>query len=91
MKKILITTALVLGFGLFSLPAFAGGYVVNGHAASPAEAQALAVNGVQQGNWVVNGFGIAPADHASFETRLPAETAGPGKKCYYVLDVLLCD
>jgi hypothetical protein len=91
MKKTLIATALILGFGLFSTPSFAGGYVVNGHAASPAEAQALAANGVRQGNWVVNGYGIAPADHASFETRAPVETATAGKKCYYVLDVLLCD
>jgi hypothetical protein len=91
MKKTLFTVALVLGFGLFSAPSFAGGYVVNGHAASPAEAQALASNGVRLGNWVVNGYGIAPADRASFETRAPAETAGSGKKCYYVLDVLLCD
>jgi hypothetical protein len=95
MKKTLITTALglglVLGFGLFSAPSFAGGYVVNGHAASPAEAQALAANGVRQGNWVVNGYGIAPANHASFETRATAETVPSGKKCYYVLDVLLCD
>ena len=91
MKKTLITSALVLGFGLFSAPAFASGYVVNGHAASPAEAQALASTGVRQGNWVVNGYGIAPADHASFQTEATAETGGTGKKCYYVLDVLLCD
>jgi hypothetical protein len=92
MKKTLTAIALILGFGLFSVPSFAAtGYVVNGRAASPAEAQALADNGVHQGNWVVNGYGIAPADHASFETRTPAETASSGKKCYYVLDVLLCD
>ncbi len=91
MKKTLTAIALVLGFGLSSAPSFATGYVVNGRAASPAEAQALAANGVQQGNWVVNGYGVAPADRTSFETRLPAETASSGKKCYYVLDVLLCD
>jgi hypothetical protein len=92
MKKTLTAIALVLGFGLFSAPGFAAtGYVVNGHAASPAEAQALAADGVQKGNWVVNGYGIAPADHAAFETRVAADTASSGKKCYYVLDVLLCD
>ena len=91
MKKTLTAIALILGVGLFSAPSFAAtGYVVNGRAASPAEAQALADNGVHQGNWVVNGYGIAPADHASFETRT-AETASSGEKCYYVLDVLLCD
>jgi hypothetical protein len=92
MKTTLTALVLILGFGLFSAPSFAAtGYVVNGRAASPAEAQALAANGVQKGNWVVNGYGIAPADHASFDSRTPAETASSGKKCYYVLDVLLCD
>ena len=88
MKQILITAALALGLGLLSTPSFAGGYVVNGHAASPAEAQHLVASGVQPGTWVVNGYGIAPAEHASFT----AEATEPsGKKCYYVLDVLLCD
>ena len=46
-------------------------------------------SGVQQGAWVVNGYGIAPAEHASFTA--PATTEPSGKTCYYVLDVLLCD
>ena len=87
MKQTLITAALALGLGLLSTPSFAGGYVVNGHAASPAEAQHLIASGIQQGAWVVNGYGIAPAEHASFT---PAAEPG-GEKCYYVLDVLLCD
>ena len=89
MKQTLITAALALGLGLLSTPTFAGGYVVNGHAASPAEAQHLIASGIQQGAWVVNGYGIAPAERASF-TAAPA-TEASGKKCYYVLDVLLCD
>jgi hypothetical protein len=89
MKQTLITIALALGLGFLNTPSFAGGYTVNGHAASPAEAQALVASGVQQGAWVVNGYGIAPAEHASFNT--PAAPAITGKKCYYVLDVLLCD
>jgi hypothetical protein len=88
MKQTLITTALALGLGFLSTPSFASGYVVNGHAASPAEAQQLVASGVQQGAWVVNGFGIAPAEHASFNA--PA-TEPSGQKCYYVLDVQLCD
>ena len=90
MTKTLITTALALGLGLLSTPSFAAGsYIVNGHAASPAEAQHLVANGVQQGAWVVNGYGIAPAaERASFTS---ASTEPSGKKCYYVLDVLLCD
>jgi hypothetical protein len=90
MAKTLITTALALGLGLLGTPSFAAGsYIVNGHAASPAEAQHLVASGVQQGAWVVNGYGIAPAaDRASFA---PASTEPSGQKCYYVLDVLLCD
>jgi hypothetical protein len=88
MTKTLITTALALGLGLLSTPSFATGYIVNGHAASPAEAQHLVASGVQQGAWVVNGYGIAPAEHASFT---PPATEPGGKQCYYVLDVLLCD
>jgi len=42
MKKTLVATVLALGLGLLGSPAFAGGYVVNGHAASPAEIQLLA-------------------------------------------------
>jgi hypothetical protein len=39
---------------------------------------------------VVNGYGIAPAaERAGFTT--PASTEPSGQKCYYVLDVLLCD
>ena len=87
MTKTLITTALALGLGLLSTPSFAAGsYVVNGHAASPAEAQHLVANGVQQGDWVVNGYGIAPAAFTA-----SASTEPSGQKCYYVLDVLLCD
>jgi hypothetical protein len=90
MKQILITTALALGLGFLSAPSFASGYIVNGRAASPAEAQHLVASGVQQGAWVVNGFGIAPAaEHTSFTA--PASTESRGHKCYYVLDVLLCD
>jgi hypothetical protein len=88
MKQILITIALTMGLGLLSTPSLAG-YVVNGHAASPAEAQLLFANGVQQGAWVVNGYGIAPAERASFTSA--SGTEATGKKCYHVLDVLLCD
>jgi hypothetical protein len=91
MTKTLITTALALGLGLLSTPSFAAGsYGVNGRAASPAEAQHLFASGVQPGAWVVNGYGIAPAvERASLAA--PASTESSGKKCYYVLDVLLCD
>jgi hypothetical protein len=90
MTKTLITTALALGLGLLSTPSFATSYIVNVHVASPAEAQHLVATGVQQGAWVVNGYGIAPAaERATFAA--PAANEPSGKKCYYVLDVLLCD
>jgi hypothetical protein len=46
MKQTLITTALALGLGFLSTPSFASSYIVNGHAASPAEAQHLVASGV---------------------------------------------
>jgi hypothetical protein len=74
MTKTLITTALALGLGLLSTPSFAAGsYIVNGHAASPAEAQHLVASGVQQGAWVVNGYGIAPAERTSFTAPASSE------------------
>ncbi len=87
MKKTLITSIVALGLGLFSSPAFAGGYTVNGHAATPAEMQLLASYGAQPVNWVVDGYGISPAVQKS-ATQTDISNA---KKCYYVLDVLLCD
>ena len=89
MKQTLISTALALGLGFLSTPSFAGSYIVNGHAASPAEAQHLGASGAQQGAWVLNGYGIAPVERASFTA--PASNEPSGQKCYYVLDVLLCD
>ena len=87
--KTFITTAVAVALGLLSTPTFAGSYVVNGHAASPAEARLMAASGVQPGSWVVNGYGIASAEHASFTP--PPATEPRGEQCYYVLDVLLCD
>ncbi len=89
MKTLITATVLAMGLGFLSTPSFARGYVVNGHAASPAEAQVLLASGVQQGASVVNGYGIAPAERTSFVA--PPATESNAKKCYYVLDVLLCD
>jgi hypothetical protein len=52
MTKTLITIALALSLGLLSTPSFAGSYIVNGRAASPAEAQHLVASGVRPGAWV---------------------------------------
>jgi hypothetical protein len=90
MKQTLITTVLALGLSFLSSPSFASSYIVNGRAASPAEAQHLVASGVQPGAWVVNGYGIAPAaERATFTA--PAASESSGHKCYYVLDVVLCD
>ncbi len=86
MKKTLITSIIALGLGLFCSPAFAGGYTVNGHAATPAEMQLLSSYGAQPGNWVVDGYGISPAVQ-----KAAAHIDTKDGKCYYVLDVLLCD
>ena len=88
MKKILIITVLALGLGLVSAPSNAGSYVVNGHAATPAEAELLVATGVQPGTWVVNGYGVSPAAE---KANLPSSTESLGKHCWYVLDVQLCD
>ena len=67
-------------------PAFAGGYVVNGHTASRAETQFLASYGVQPGSWKVDGYGISPAVQ---KATAPVDTNA--QSCRYVLDVKLCD
>lgn len=90
MKQTLITTALALGLGFLSTPGFAGGYVVNGRAASADEVQYLVSNGIQPGAWVVNGFGIAAA--GGIQQAVERTQRKPmDKLCRYVLDVKLCD
>ena len=86
MKQTLITTVLALGLGFLCSPSFAGSYTVNGRAASPTEAQHLVASGVQPGAWVVNGYGIAPAASVT-----QTATDNTGGKCWYVLDVKVCD
>ena len=88
MKKTLITATVATVLSIFSGPALATGYVVNGHPASPAEVHYLVSHGFQPGAWVVNGFAIRAAD-TGFSAR-PA-TGSNEKTCWYVLDVQLCD
>ena len=88
MKKTLITGAVAVGLSFFSVPTFAKSYVVNGHAASDAEVQHLVSHGFQPGAWVVDGFAITAADAGS--SIRPAVESN-AKKCWYVLDVQLCD
>ncbi len=86
MTTTLISAAIALGLGFCGAPAFAKGYVVNGHTASTAEVQLLVSNGVQPGAWVVNGYGISPAAGSA-----QPSSENTNQKCWYVLDVKLCD
>ena len=89
MKKVLAIAAVTVGLGFASLPANAQGYVVNGRNASKAEVQLLVSHGAQPGKWLVDGYGISAAD-SGHQMAQPA-VASSGRKCWYVLDVLLCE
>jgi hypothetical protein len=84
----LAIAAVTVGLGFANLPAHAQGYVVNGRDASRAEVQLLVSHGAQPGKWLVDGYGISAAADTGFKLQQPA--AG-GRKCWYVLDVHLCD
>ena len=89
LQKTLAITALVVRFGIASQPTNAQGYVVNGRTASQAEVQVLISHGAQPGKWLVDGYGISAADSGPMKQQPAA--ASSGRKCWYVLDVLLCD
>jgi hypothetical protein len=89
MKKALAIAAVTVGLGFASLPAHAQGYVVNGRDASRAEVQLLVSHGAQPGKWLVDGYGISAAD-TGHKMQQPA-AASSSRKCWYVLDVQLCD
>jgi len=90
--RALAIAALAVGLGIASTAAHAAqGYVVNGSTASPAEAQYLAAAGAQPGRWVVTGFGITRAAAEAGSSSVPTVAEVDGKKCWYVLDVQLCD
>jgi hypothetical protein len=67
-----------------SASGYAQDYVVNGHNASKVEAQFLASYSAPAGHWQADGYGIS---------RVADEHPAPpaGRKCWYVLDVQLCD
>jgi hypothetical protein len=89
MKKLLAIAAVTVGLSAAATTvANAQDYLVNGHTASKAEAQLLVSYGVQKGNRVVDGFGIASADSGHIKE---ATAANGGQKCWYVLDVQLCE
>ena len=89
MKTVLAIAAVTVGLGFTSIPANAQGYVVNGRNASQAEVQLLVSHGAQPGRWLVDGYGISAADSVP---KMQQPTAGnSGRKCWYVLDVQLCE
>ena len=73
MGKFLALAAVTVALNVFAPLAHAQDYVVNGHAASKAEAHFLASYSAQPGNWA------------------PPIAQTSGRKCWYVLDVQLCD
>jgi hypothetical protein len=89
MKSLIAVIAAAIGISMASPPAHAQGYVVNGRSASQAEVQLLVSHGAQPGKWLVDGYGISAADTAP-KKQQPAAANG-GRKCWYVLDVLLCE
>jgi hypothetical protein len=89
MKSLIAVIAAAIGISMASPPVHAQGYVVNGRSASQAEVQLLVSHGAQPGKWLVDGYGISAADAAP-KKQQPAAANG-GRKCWYVLDVLLCE
>jgi hypothetical protein len=63
-------------------------YIVNGHNASKAEAQFLASYSAPAGHWQVDGYGFS---RVADEHPAPPIVKTAGRKCWYVLDVQLCD
>jgi hypothetical protein len=86
-KFLMLVAAGMVVLDVFAPVVRAQDYVVNGHAATKAEAQLLTSYSAQAGEWRVDGYGIA---RVADEHAAPvAQTAG--QKCWYVLDVKLCD
>jgi hypothetical protein len=87
MKKFLAIAAVTVGLSAAATTvANAQNYLVNGHAASKAEAQFLASYSAPAGQWQSDGYGILRV-----ADEHPAPVARTGSKCWYVLDVQLCN
>ena len=88
MVKYLVLTAAIVALNVIAPLAHAQDYVVNGHAASKAEAQFLASYSAPAGQWQVDGYGIS---RVADEHPASPVVKIAGRKCWYVLDVQLCD
>lgn len=85
-----LAIAVTVGLGMAaSTTAQAQGYLVNGHAASKAEVQVLGSYGARPGRWVLDGYGMSSAGNGLTGDQQASRNSG--QKCWYVLDVLLCD
>ena len=88
MKTFLIlVVAGMVALDVFAPVVRAQDYVVNGHAATKAEAQLLTSYSAPAGHWQMDGYGIARVERAPD----PCVAQAAGQKCWYVLDVKLCD
>jgi hypothetical protein len=86
-KFLMLVAAGMVVLDVFAPVVRAQDYVVNGHAATKTEAQLLTSYSAPAGEWRVDGYGIARV-----ADEHPAAVAQPaGQKCWYVLDVKLCD
>ncbi len=88
MEKLIALGVVTVALNVLGAVAYAQDYVVNGHAASKAEAQLLTFYSAPAGRWQVDGYGISQVadQHPAHPVT---RTSGP--KCWYVLDVRLCD
>lgn len=88
MKKMLAIAAVVAGLSATAPLAHAQSYIINERVASPAEVQRLVSYGAQPGHWRVDGYGIS-----STESRQNGQSnaSNSDPKCWYVLDVQLCE
>jgi hypothetical protein len=88
MGKFRLAATAIFVLNVFAPVVHAQDYVVNGHAASKTEAQLLTSYSAPAGHWQMDGYGISRvADEHPVQPI--AQTAG--QKCWYVLDVKLCD
>jgi hypothetical protein len=88
MNRMFAIVVFAASLGIAGPAAHAQTYVVNGHAASPAEVQRLVSYGAQPGQWLVDGYGISSAQGGQ---NKQSASRNNSRKCWYVLDVLLCE
>lgn len=89
MKQALAIAAALTSIGLFSAPARAGDYIVNGHDASREQVQDLTSHNAQPGRWTVDRHGISSANSESTNAKWRDDNIDRG--CWYDADLPHCD